>query len=493
MQLQIPINHPVSFLQNKRNQIGVIIAFGVGFLMGYVAFIVGVVAALHGMRSSIQMLLYRRKFLRLLKRLSAHSRNSSFVVQAKVVCRKKVVDPITDHRRYKVVLEYCVNEKDESSQLAMHSNDLPFASAAAYDDAPHEGGMVTLHLIKGKPIPTVLYQDKLWDLAIWAKYVDPMIALIGLPSYLFLAWMYSQLASTTTQGSAIGLIMSILSLVLMTPYVVLEVRARHEERIDQLTKKPIETVTEFDNLRSAWQSPGSTSTQKIYPVLSASGIVIMAVFCDAGVIPGCWAAWTLAKWTDLKITRQRQSLVQSFWRAKKVHGYLVDCHVSGFWQQQSSTVTLQYVAPTGQMIVKKLNNGQMLQKYLRHQHAGGSESAGSKKVPIDVLVLTDHQASGFPEDEISEIWSLCKDQIVSLICLLLYLLWFLIQYDDWLLLYIETSNDWLDIFVNDVCLFWTPAWVGIILMMPQAYAHHRIRYRKFLADVFEAGVTVDTI
>jgi hypothetical protein len=481
MPFHIPSNHPVSVLRNKRTQVVVMVAFGVGFLMGYVAFIVGVFGALHGMRSLIQILCYRRKYLRLLKLHSAYSKNKSSTVQAKVVSRKMAVDPITSHRRCKVVLEYYTNAQEDSHQLTIHSSNLPFASMAVYYDAHHEGSMMELHLIQGKPIPTVLYQDK----------VDPIIVFIGLYSYLFLAWLYTQIASASAQGSTILVTMSVLSPLFMAPYLILEVRARHERRTDQLANNPIELITEFDKLRNVWQSSGPTLTQKFCPILFAIGILIMAVFCNAGVIPGCWTVWTLAKWTDLKITRQRESLVQSFRQSKRVTGYLVDCHLPGFGQHESNSVTLQYHAPTGEKIEKKLENERLFRNHLKHQQRNANDSISSEKVPIDVMVLSDHPSSGYPETEISQTWSLYKEQIVSVVSLLLYLLWFLIQYDDWLPFYFETNYDLLDSLVNDVCLFWAPAWAGIILMMPQAYSFHRLRYRKFLADVYETGKTID--
>eukprot|EP00980_Cylindrotheca_fusiformis_P006188 scaffold1323_cov113-Cylindrotheca_fusiformis.AAC.15 len=488
MLFRIPESHPVSVLHNKRTRVVVITAFGLGFLMGYVSFIVGVIGAVNGMRSLIQMLCYRRKYLRLLKRHSMLSKKKSAMVQATVVSRKRAVDPITNHRRYKVVLDYRLDEQANPNQLTIRSTDLPFASKSVYHDAPREGGIMDLHIIQGKPIPTMLYQDKIQDLQIWAKYVDPIISFIGLYFYLFFAWLYSQLFSTTVEGSATMLIMSLLSLLLMAPYLVLETRSRHEHRMDQLRNNPIELVTEFDKLRNIWQSPCLSLTQKSYPLFFGIGLLLTMEFSNAGAIPGCWAVWTLAKWTDLRIARQRESLMESFRQAKKVDGFLIDCYISGFWSHGSSSVTVEYVAPSGETIQKKLANERLLQKYLnKKQHKDDDNSTSLESATTDILVLSGHPSSGYPEPEIAESWSLCKDQTVSVVSCLLYLLWFLIQYDDWLPFYLETNFFWLDELVNDIILFWAPAFLGILLMMPQAYAFHRVRYRKLLADVFESG------
>lgn len=479
----------MSVLKNKTSQKVVEVAFCVGFLLGYVSFIAGVVASYHGIRCLVRVVRYRRSFLQTLQWHASNVRNKAFITKAIVVAKKKMVDPITGECKYKVVLEY-QSEGESESILVIQSDEYPIAASEVVRDCPAEGFAMPLHVMDGMAIPAELYRDRIQDLKLWAQWVDPIISVVGICLYLFLAFLYAELVTFTSQGFFTVMGMAILSMVLMTPFIVLEVRARHEQVLGALDNNLLAAVTEFEKIRNLWYLLGPKMTHKMRPVLFAVGLLAMAVFSSIGIIPGCWAVWSLTKWTDARITSQRESLLRLFQQAKKVKGSLVDCFVPKLGQHNKHSVTIRYTAPSGEKVEKKLEHENLIRDYYQHksQCNNSGDDSGGPSLSVDLLVLLDHPCSGYPEKKIVETWSRLKLQIISVDCLFFYMLCFLMQYDDWLPLYYDTENEMVDWLANDIVLFWVAAFVPFVFMMPQAYSFHRYQYRRLLHDVFEAGI-----
>jgi len=392
--IQIASNHPLSVLKNKTTQTVVLVAFVIGFLLGYVSFIVGVMVSFHSLRCLIQCVRYRRTFLNQLKWHAVNAKKKSSNVRAIVTCKEQLVDPITGECKYKMVLEYQI---DSTQQLIIKSDEYPIAACEVYRDCPQEGFAIPIHAEQA--IPTEFYQDRIQDLQLWAQWVDPIISIVGICLYLFMAYLYAQLVTLTEDGFYCIMGMALGSMVLMTPYILLDVRVRHEQRLESLNNNPLALVTEFEKIRSLWYSLGPTMSQKLRPLLFAAGVLSMAVFAGIGIIPGCWAVWSLTKWTDAKITSQRESLLQLFGRAKKVSGKMVDCFLPQFGQTQKHSVTIQYTAPSGEKVEKRIQHDHLLRDYLRHQKQS-SNAINPKAVPVELLVLLDHPGSGYPEKDI---------------------------------------------------------------------------------------------
>mmetsp|Transcript_12920 Transcript_12920/g.30640 ORF Transcript_12920/g.30640 Transcript_12920/m.30640 type:complete len:507 (-) Transcript_12920:1115-2635(-) len=501
MTIEYTRNHPVSVLKNKTTQKVVVVAFIIGFLLGYVSFIVGVVACLHGMRSLVQVIRYRRSFLQTLQWHASNAKNKAFITKAIVVAKKKMVDSITGECQYKIVLEYQLDENNipveeslTSQILTIQSDEYPIAASEVVRDCPSEGFAMPLHVMDGKVIPAELYRDRIQDLQLWARWVDPIVSVVGICLYLFLAFLYAELVTFSSQGFFTIMGISILSMVFMTPYIVLDVRVRHEQRLEALENDPLDVVTGFEKIRNLWYwySLGPTMTQKLRPVLFAVGLLAMALFSSIGIIPGCWAVWSLTKWTDAKITSQRESLLRLFQQAKKVKGYIVDWFVPEFGHHKKHSVTIRYTAPSGEKVEKKLEHENLTLDYFQHKKSQYKDRSVDDipppSLPVDLLVLLDHPCSGYPEKKIVETWSRFKLQLISFVCLYLYMMCFLMEYEDWMPLYFDTENEMVDCLVNDGILFWVPAFVPFLLMMPQTYSFHRYRYRRLLHDVFEAGI-----
>ncbi|CAJ1930795.1 unnamed protein product [Cylindrotheca closterium] len=512
MAIEFIKNHPLSVLKNKTTRTVVVATFCIGFLLGYVSFIVGVIASFHGMRSLIQVIRYRRSFLQTLQWHASNARNKSYITRAIVVAKKKMVDPITGDRQYKIVLEFqqqsLISDKSSkeqessssstaTSQFIIQSDEYPIAASEVVRDCPSEGFAMPLHVMEyDKTIPTELYRDRIQDLQLWAQWVDPIVSLVGICLYLFLAFLYAELVTLSSQGFFTIMGMAILSIVLMTPYILLDVRVRHEQRLEALDKNPLAVVTEFEKIRDLWYSLGPTMAQKLKPVMFAVGLLAMAVFSAIGIIPGCWAVWGLTKLTDAKITSQRESLFRLFQRAKKVKGYIVDCFVPEFGQRKKHSVTIRYTAPNGEKVEKKLEHEYLLRDYLQHKSQRSKSSiddSNPPSVPVDLLVLLDHPCSGYPERNIIATWSPSKIHVVAFVGLFFYMMCFLMNYEDWLPIYYDTENEMVDSLVNDIILYWAPAFIPFVFMMPQTYSFHRYRYRGLLHDVFEAGLETNSI
>lgn len=491
-------NHPLSVLKNKITQRVVLVAFCVGVPLGYVSFIVGVVASFHGLQSLVQVLRYRWSFLQKLEWHAANAKRKAFITKAVVVDKKKMVDPITSEWKYKIVLKYQADKNREcESYLVIQSDEYPIATSEIVRDCPSEGFAVPLHVMDGKVvIPTELYRDRIYDLQIWAKWVDPIVSVLGIFIYLFLAFLYSELVTFSSQGFHMVMGMAILSMVLMTPYIVLDVRVRHKQRLDKLENNPLAVVTEFEKIRNLWLRLGPTLSQKLRPFLFAAGLLAMAVFSSIGIIPGCWVVWSVTKWTDAKITSQRESLLRLFQRAAKVKGYMVDCFLPEFGEHKKPSVTIRYTAPNGQKVEKKLEHENLTMKYYQHKMQNNKVSGDDSNppsLPMDILVLLDYPCSGYPEKNIVEAWSRLKLQIISFTCLFFYLLCFTMEYDGWLPLYYDIENEVLDCLVNDMIIFWAPAFVPLMFMLPQTYSFHRNQYRRLLNDIFETGIEITSI
>jgi hypothetical protein len=496
MAFRIPRNHPITVIRSIAAQRGILVLFGTGFLMGYVSFIVGVVGALHGIRSLIQIMRHRRRWLSLLKQHDAQANDPSSAIPAMVIQKRRMRDPITGSILYKVLLNYQMkSEEEENRFLTLTTDDAPYAARSVYYDSPDEGKYTKIYLVRGKAIPTDYYQDKISDLQVWAKFVDPCIVFIGLYAYFFLAWLYVQIASTSTQSFIILSVLSILSPLLMTPYLILETRIRHQNRLEALCNNPIQVISDFDRLRNIWHSLGPTLVHKLYPILFAVGLLGMAVFSNIGILPGCWSVYTLTQWTDMMISRQREILVESLRLSKKVTGQLIDCHIPGIGQPNTYSVIFRYTAPTGEIVEKNMENERLYFEFLKRNERSDDETITGilKPVSVDVLVSPNTPTSGYPEMEISETWRTCKTQTVSILSMTLYVMWYLIQYDDWLPIYFPIENDLLDYLVNDILVFWIPGLASICFMMPQAYIFHRSRYRKLLADIFEEGKVIERL
>ena len=474
----------------------------IGFYMGFVSFILGMIPGLLGLQSLIEVLLYRKKWLHVLKEHSMHSRNEKenmTVVQANIVTAEKTIDSITGYPSYKILLEYYLDRK-EPYHLTLDET-LPTASRIAYYETKGRKS-IQVHLTQDKKaIPTTMYQKKIDDLMQWARIMDPIVAIVGLTVYFFLCWLYINM--TWSSGYIFGVLvaLSFLSPLLMTPAVLVESRLEHEERLDLLVNDPIKLLSNFDLIKSQWYSLGPTMTRKIYPVLFFIGLINMTIHTTIfGLIPGSFCVWSLARWTDFQVARQRQTLIESFKeKSKRVKGYVVASNFPKSLKHDGNyTATLEYQAPTGHSIIKNIQTSFL--KYHTVKEAAGRKDEGAPihitskesnfRMPIDVLVLSDNPLSGYPEEEIKRIATLKRYKRISAISAFAYLYIYNTTFP-YMLLYSDVENEALDYVINDLILFWSPPLLCIILMMPQAYySFHRIPFRKLLKDIYESGAIV---
>ena len=480
----LPPNHflHTSAPNNLVKQRLVLVSCVVGFFLGYLSWIVGSIFAMEALRSLIRILRHRSAWLT--KVSSSSSKRYWKTTRATVLAKDKKIDNLTESESYRVTIQYKASEPDNDYQNHNNTIEKMFEGAAGRDlyDQVLEGESIKVKVGTKHPramIPTILFHRKRRESLYWARYFDLGIAIAGSHLYLFGALTYCRMASVSfalssdnpeSSSSVFGVLvaLSILSPILMTPYLILEQRDRHQRRMQLWSEDPALLVTELEAIRSLWYRLGPTWKRKVYAVMLVLGVVEIVFFMDLGILPGCLAVWTCAQLCSVVPTR-REFLETSYrHQAHTVTGQIVGRHTR---QKQSQYfVRIRYPVPSNAS--KAVEKEIQVPKDLYDGYAPGDN--------LEVLVLPDRVYSGYPRDkltrELSTGISTFERQVMCVVTMAAYFVWAWLRLID--------SDFWE---VEDVVLFFIIVCAGPSMMMPQADALHRLQYKTWWKELVESG------
>jgi hypothetical protein len=367
----------------------VILCYFLGFMMSFVSFVFGALAAMIGLNSLIQRILYQGEWM---DRLIGYM-ESAVRVSGTIVNKSITVDPLTDYISYSVTVEYdgsIVSQSADNERLLLVRKTFDTKSYPSCQDlyeysvgTQQDSATIEIMLTPGEPqsgTPTRMMERKFRDFVFCHHIVYPPAAIISLLVYFIAAWEYVSIF-VSDQLQVVLLIMSLalLALVLMAPLLFFVRKDHHEKRVVSLALDPSSLETEFDSWRRFYQFLGPTLLRKLYAVLFVIGIFSMFVAAAHGALFGYMLAWSWIRRST--VMDQKMKLLQAFqWNADLVSGFIRSRRKSSSQDTTAYYVTFRYDAPCGAVIEKEVQS-----VALYHQ---------KKNAAVEVRVLEQYPRSG---------------------------------------------------------------------------------------------------
>jgi hypothetical protein len=482
--------------------------------MGYVSFVVGAVVALHAMRSLIQLVWYRSKWITFLDREVPklfRKTNKGRVIEWSVHRH-----PLTGETyRFEAWYEYVAvlpsgsppQPQQQLIQRHIDSQDkklpkdtvqrlldfFPDDERGKQDDSVSEEEpsqeflYLTQHPHRGVPLHFV--EEKRKDMLFWARYVDIGIAFFGIHIYLLGAFIYSSLSEGGGDGDddydAIKntMIMAFLAPIFMFPYLSVEANVLHQRRVRAWMEDPFLVSTEVDILRHYCNLVGPSLQRKFYAFSFALGISVLVLYCGwVTLVLGLMAVYSLVQWVDSSVPVSRETLQTFHQRSSTISASILDHWLvppRSFFGTTKFCAKIYYIAPSGEQVVKDFESTLLYDECI-HQ----KQHRTSKMTTFPLFVDPEYPCSGYPRlqffQDYYNSWGLGSWQIASFMSLWIFLMAACLALD------IDLDHPPEETaFSLFIVLF------GFSLLIPQASVLRQNQHNKYLLHLYEGGVIVD--
>jgi hypothetical protein len=502
--LALSSDSPLYTIKDSQTRRNVLAALVIGFLLGYVSFVVGAIFALEGMRALIQIILHRSTWIRYLrqdvprlfrktqqgntKNWKIHQnqftgepdritvsfdyqislRNSQGTTQPNLVERN--IDSQDGTYSLEVVrylLQQIQEEEEEMKKLKHHGTETTNGFLYLARD-PYIG--FPLHYI----------ENKRQELLFWAQYVDVGIAFFGLHIFFLAAFLHAKLSADSSEDFWNAMLQATLSPLLMTPYLVVQTRVNHQKRVQAWKDDPMLVTTEFESLSKYWNWMGSTIWQNIYRILFLLGVCTMFLCCGwTALVLGLGMVYCIVEWVDAEAPVQRETL-QIFQRQAKP----VSASVNKYWREPSRSlffgitkyyVRISYLAPSGHAVTKDIQSKVMYEECVHHR---------SNSASIEVLVDPKFPLSGYPTLQFfwdfHHSWPLCYWHLTSFVTMWFYLITSCLALD------VDLDYPPEELILPVAIIFTCP-----LLMLPHASFWRRKQHSQYLQRLYETGTVID--
>jgi hypothetical protein len=477
----------------------ILFAFVIGFYLGHVSFAVGAVFALEGTKALVQIILYRSAWIRFLKeevprlfRKTPEGRilvckihrnqltgdtdrcsvsfeygvaTASQTAQSKII---KLVGRIIDSQEGKYsldVVQYLLEQVQEEEMILKSHQDSEKVT----------GGFLYLAQDPEIGFPLHYIENKRQDLLFWAQYVDLGIAFFAFHVYFLAAFIYANLSTESLEDVWIIMLQSALSPLLMSPYLVVQSKANHRQRMDAWKHDPMLVVSDFESLSKYWNCMGSTMLRKLYTISFLLGICIICLCCGwTALFLGLGMVYVIIEWVDAEAPIQRDTLL-CFQRQAMSVSAAIDNH---WWEQSRSIffstkkyyfVSISYALPSGHTVTKHIQSQLLYEECNRHGHSS-----------TDILVDPHFPLSGYPTLQffwdLHNSWPMWCWHLVSFFTMWFYLILACLALD----VDLDYPPEELIIPIFIILL-------GPVLLLPHASVWRRKEYHQYLLRLYETG------